>query len=152
MTLRERQLFFAFLWAILLLGCAGSETKPKVAVLEVRKPLLAEEDCIPPAEVQEALAARKFGFQDCYQEELLKDPSLSGTVTLEVTVEPSGQVAPIVVSRSDIESPRLVTCLSEVCSGLSFTQSSCRSRQTVEYPIRLARGSSEFALKSGGSD
>lgn len=147
MQLPERQALFVVLWALLPLACAGTEAKPQVAVLEASKPLLAEEDCIPPADVQKALAARKFGFQDCYQEELAKDPSLSGTVTLEVTVEPSGEVAPIVVSRSDIESSSLVTCLSEVCSGLSFSQLSCRSRQTVEYPIRLARGSSEFALK-----
>jgi hypothetical protein len=95
------------------------------------------EDCVEIVDVQRALAARNMAFQDCYSDGLARDPNLSGTVTLNVVIPPSGE------GRVEVASSTLA--IVEVAAGLEFEQDSCSVAQTVEYPVRLARGSSEFA-------
>jgi hypothetical protein len=102
------------------------------------------EDCVEIVDVQRALAARNMAFQDCYSDGLARDPNLSGTVTLNVVIPPSGE-GRVEVASSTLASTTVAECIVEVAAGLEFEQDSCSVAQTVEYPVRLARGSSEFA-------
>lgn len=119
----------------------ATESSSRAAIAAV------EEDCVSPNDIQKALSARSMGFQDCYADALANDPMLSGTVTLHVVVPPSGQVSKVTASDSSINNSSVVRCIEEVASGLSFPQEECSLAQSVEYPVRLARGSSEFALR-----
>lgn len=106
-----------------------------------------DEDCVALTDVQSALSARNMAFQDCYAEGLVLDPTLRGTVTLEVVIPPSGKVEQVRVASSDLTSAKVADCIAEVAGDLAFPQESCELPQTVEYPVRLARGSSEFATR-----
>lgn len=130
------------------LGCASTPAiAPSPEVARKTSPVESNEHCVSATDIQRALAARSLGFQDCYVDGLAVEPTLAGTVTLEVIVPPSGRVERVHAQSSTVESPRVVSCIEEVASNLSFDQATCRTAQVVEYPVRLGRGSSEFALR-----
>jgi hypothetical protein len=142
-----RAALFSFL--PLVVACTSATAPaPKGAPAPQRAQVAqVEEDCVSPNDIQKALSARSMGFQDCYADALANDPTLSGTITLEVVVPPSGQVSKVTARESSLNNPSVVRCIEEVASGLTFPQEECSLAQSVEYPVRLARGSSEFALR-----
>jgi|GEM_PF-3177439 len=143
----RRALLLGF--TILSVACSSATPPPETARAGGPAPEVAAnrrfEDCVAIMDVQRALAARNMAFQDCYADGLSLDPQLRGTVTLSVVIPPSGSVKHVRVASSDLGSDKVDTCIAEVAGGLEFEQESCSMPQTVEYPVHLARGSSEFA-------
>ena len=132
----------------LSLACGGTPPPQQASsqTARVAKPSHRKfEDCVAVSDVQRALEARKMAFQDCYADGLSIDPELKGTVTLNVVIPPSGELVEVRVASSDLSSEKVTACIAEVAGGLTFEQETCSLPQTVEYPVRLARGSSEFA-------
>jgi len=131
---------------VVCMACGSQAPAPRPTTPRARvQEAVPSEDCVPLQEVQRALSARNMAFQDCYVDGLSLDPNLSGTVTLRVVIPPSGEAAEIAIASSDLANERVDQCIVEVAGGLAFAQRTCRLPQTVEYPVRLARGSSEFA-------
>ncbi|MCH2109191.1 MAG: AgmX/PglI C-terminal domain-containing protein [Polyangiaceae bacterium] len=123
-------------------ACASPQATPSTQVETASAP----EDCVDYAEIQKVLMARDMAYQDCYADGLANNPELKGTVTLSFTIPPTGHVEKVSVASSDLGSSDVETCIAEVASDLDFQQSSCQLAKRIEYPVRLQRGSSEFAL------
>lgn len=133
---------------VLALSCASPPTSTSPSTVATKSAATElRENCVSAADIQRALSARTMAFQDCYVDGLAVEPTLAGTVTLEVVVPPSGHVERVRAQSSTLSSARVVACIEEVASNLSFEQATCRTAQVVEYPVRLGRGSSEFALR-----
>ncbi|HSC88145.1 MAG TPA: AgmX/PglI C-terminal domain-containing protein [Polyangiaceae bacterium] len=132
------------------LACSSAQPAPRAAspvaavTVETEEETARFEDCVEVAEVQRVLTARNVAFQDCYADGLALDPNLRGTVTLGVHIPPSGE-GRVHITASTLGNASVTRCIAEVASGISFEQQSCSVAQSVEYPVRLARGSSEFA-------
>lgn len=128
-------------------GQTAAPVQSAPRALVVAEVVEEDEDCVPLQDVQRALAARNIAFQDCYADGLAVDPTLNGTVTLAVVIPPSGEVDDVSISSTDLASEGVTACIVEVARGLSFAQESCPMAQKIEYPVRLRRGSSEFATR-----
>lgn len=147
LTMRRAALLGSTLPLLFLLACSKTSTPPArtARAVEVAQQVEVTESCATAQQIQRTLSARNMAFQDCYAEGLARDPMLQGTVTLSLVIPPSGEVDEVRVSSSDLKSDSVSRCIAEVATGIIFPQESCSLAQTVEYPVRLARGSSEFA-------
>jgi hypothetical protein len=72
----------------------------------------------------------------CYQQALFKQPTLAGRMVVNFQVNPHGQVLDLSVRETTLESPQLVTCVSESMRGWEFPPTPTYDGVTeVNYPF-----------------
>ncbi|RMG20127.1 MAG: hypothetical protein D6729_03505, partial [Deltaproteobacteria bacterium] len=72
------------------------------------------------AEVIETINKHLGAIQGCYERALLKNPSLSGKITFEWTVRPSGRVSNPREKSSTLSSPQVSQCIIRVIRKMRF--------------------------------
>lgn len=87
------------------------------------------------AMVPKRLRARIPAIKRCYEDELLKDSSLSGTVTMVFTIEESGGVSDASASQNTTGSEALAACVAEELLLLRFDAGPKGGGVTFEYPF-----------------
>lgn len=87
--------------------------------LAARLPQLAS---VPPSpeEVMAIASARRAHSSACYERVLKRDPSLAGTLTLQMNVGPAGQVLRTRVGDDTLHDPQVIGCLRHEVAGWLF--------------------------------
>ncbi len=73
-----------------------------------------------PEEVMEVVRNHRRQTTACYEHSLKRDPTLAGTVTLEIHVGPTGQVAGTRIEKDSLRDEEVVECLRREASSLAF--------------------------------
>lgn len=89
------------------------------------------------SEIQKVVNAHLFQVQGCYERQLAKDPSISGKISYEWVVDPSGGVSSVRIGRSTIHSVEVTTCIQSAIAGWKFPQPQGGS-VTVTYPFAFS--------------
>jgi TonB family protein len=87
-------------------------------------------------EIQKVVNAHMYQIQNCYERQLIKDPSLSGKVVLEWTISGSGGVAGVRVRQSSLSSNDAATCMQAAVGGWRFPPPQ-GGNVTVNYPFNF---------------
>lgn len=87
------------------------------------------------AMVPKRLRVRIPAIKRCYEDELLKDSSLSGTVTMVFTIEESGRVGDASASQNTTGSEALAACVAQELLLLRFDSGPKGGGVTFEYPF-----------------
>jgi hypothetical protein len=115
-----------------LVGCSAAQAAPaphgtgpqapevKVGALTVKGPF-------PKAKVAEMLAKHHNRLQFCYEQRLVKTPSIAGTSTLAITILPNGHVFEASVDKSIDD--ELSLCLKHVISESSFGEPPAKTEE-----------------------
>ncbi len=91
-----------------------------------------------PPEVIQRIVRQNFGrFRGCYEAGLVRNPSLSGTVTTRFVIDHGGAVASAVDGGSSLPDPAVTACVVRAFSGVSFPQPDW-GIVTVNYPIQFS--------------
>ncbi len=78
--------------------------------------------------------------RSCYNAGLLKDPSLSGKVSVQFTIAPTGKVAVAVVSSSTVSDKDVGNCIAKAVKRWKFPKPAGGGNVVVTYPFVLAPG------------
>jgi hypothetical protein len=98
------------------------------------------------AVIQETIIANRQPVRDCYDKGRKELPDLKGTMTIEIVLDPDGNVrsAKLNAEKSDIKSPAVVSCSVDALKKIKFPPSSRGMETTVNYPF-------DFRPDGGGS-
>jgi hypothetical protein len=107
-------------------GKEPGELRLALARAPVREPDTA------PIEIESMVKRRGTQIRACYERRLKRDPQLSGTVSLRLSVGSAGQVTRVAVEESTIPDPLVAECLKREAAGWSF---SVGRNATVVYPF-----------------
>jgi TonB family protein len=105
-----------------------------------------KEETRTTAVIQETVKANRQPVRDCYDKGRKEIGDLKGTMTIKFTLDPDGKVkkAELVLERSDIKAPSVVTCAIDAIKKIKFPPSSRGMETTVDYPF-------DFRPDGGGS-
>jgi TonB family protein len=105
-----------------------------------------KEETRTTAMIQETVKANRQPVRDCYDKGRKEIGDLKGTMTIKFTLDPDGKVkkAELVLERSDIKAPSVVTCAIDAIKKIKFPPSSRGMETTVDYPF-------DFKPDGGGS-
>lgn len=76
----------------------------------------------------------------CYNQGLIRDPSLSGRVVIRFVIDSIGNVSTAVVSESELPDPKVGTCIARTVKRWSFPKSPGGGQVLVNYPFVLSPG------------
>ncbi|MDY0000647.1 MAG: AgmX/PglI C-terminal domain-containing protein [Polyangia bacterium] len=84
------------------------------------------------------MAGAKTQLSDCYRQALVRNPKLSGTMALSMTVERnSTAISAVSVLERPGEDAALDQCIIQVTSGLNVSNAP-KVKVTAEYPLTLS--------------
>jgi len=89
------------------------------------------------AVIQDTVKANRQPVRDCYDKGRKEIGDLKGTMTIKFTLDPDGKVkkAELVLERSDIKAPAVVSCAIDAIKKIKFPPSSRGMETTVDYPF-----------------
>ncbi|MFT3767243.1 MAG: AgmX/PglI C-terminal domain-containing protein [Minicystis sp.] len=91
-----------------------------------------------PAEVIQRILRQNYGrFRFCYEQGLVKNPALQGTVRTQFVIGRDGSVASAQNAGSDLPDQEVVSCVTRAFYGISFPQPE-GGIVTVTYPIAFS--------------
>jgi hypothetical protein len=91
-----------------------------------------------PPEVLQRVVRQNFGpLRQCYEQGLIKSPTLAGRVSVRFVIGRDGSVANVKNGGSDLPDRAVVNCVFRVYYGLSFPEPE-GGIVTVTYPIQFA--------------
>jgi outer membrane biosynthesis protein TonB len=109
-----------------------------------------EGDGLTRDQIKAVVTKARAKVQYCYEKELLKDPSLQGTVTVEFVIRANGGVG---VSKAS-GMAKIDSCVADVFKALKFPRPKGGGAVSVRYPyvLKTADGSASAgaASKKGG--
>ena len=79
----------------------------------------------------------KIQYDRIYRGALRKDPTLAGSVTLKLDIQPDGSVSSCTIPDTELNDKRLLRRLTSKCKQMSFKPRSGIAVTTVEFPIRF---------------
>ena len=107
--------------------------EPTSGDLRVSLPREIAESTPPgPDEVQQVMGARRHQISACYERSLKRDPSLAGSVTLQMRIGPAGQVLGTRVESNTLRDELTVSCLRNEAAGWVFKRA---RNATIVYPF-----------------
>ena len=106
------------------------------------EPAKIESKTAAPEEVQQVVGGRRRQIAACYQRVLKRDPSLAGTVTLELRIGPAGQVLSTKVDADTLSETQVTECLRQEAKGWMF-ESARNSTYAIEKIAREDLGMSK---------
>jgi hypothetical protein len=100
----------------------------------VAPPAMQGEGHLDRGEIQRVINAHIYQVQGCYERQLMKDPSLSGKVSFQWLITPSGAVSSVRVGSSTLRSTEATTCIQSAIGRWTFPAPQGGS-VTVTYPF-----------------
>ena len=97
-------------------------------------PAMQGEGHLARGDIQRVINAHISQVQGCYERQLMKDPSLSGKVSFQWVISPSGAVNGVRVGQSSLHSGEVTNCIQAAIQGWIFPQPQGGS-VTVTYPF-----------------
>jgi hypothetical protein len=97
-------------------------------------PAIQGEGHLDRGEIQRVINAHIYQVQGCYERQLMKDPGLSGKVSYQWVITPSGAVSGVRVGQSSLRSVEATTCIQSAIAGWKFPSPQGGS-VTVTYPF-----------------
>ncbi len=97
--------------------------------------------CLSPRIVRDAVRRRVAQVRGCYERGLVYDHDLSGRVSVELEIGPSGDVDHLTVHDDSLGSRRVVSCIEEQLESLSFPSFDGCESVVVRYPFRFSESS-----------
>jgi hypothetical protein len=97
-------------------------------------PAMQGEGHLDRGEIQRVINGHIYQVQGCYERQLMKDPSLSGKVSFQWLITPSGAVSNVRVGQSSLRSVEATSCIQGAIAGWKFPQPQGGS-VTVTYPF-----------------
>lgn len=97
-------------------------------------PAIQGEGHLDRGEIQRVINGHIYQVQGCYERQLMKDPSLSGKVSFQWLITPSGAVSGVRIGQSTLRSVEATTCIQSAIAGWKFPQPQGGS-VTVTYPF-----------------
>jgi hypothetical protein len=88
-------------------------------------------------EIQKVINAHIHELQGCYERQLIASPNLSGKVTFEWIISPTGAVSVVKIKSSSLSSNEATSCMQAAIRRWMFPAPS-GGQVTVVYPIALA--------------
>ena len=74
-------------------------------------------------------------YRKCYERELLKNPSLAGTIAMEFVIQADGAVASASIASTTIGSPAVEQCVADAVKQLVFPPTQGGGSEKVSYPL-----------------
>ena len=90
-------------------------------------------------EIRVVMQRNQVRYGDCYERELLKTPSLAGTIVMEFVVRADGAVASASVASTTIGSPAVEQCIADAVKQLVFPPPRGGGILKVSYPLVFRR-------------
>jgi hypothetical protein len=97
-----------------------------------REPAVEREPASAPVEMEKVVRERARQIRACYERQLKRDPTLAGTVSLQLRVGSAGQVTHVRVEESTLSDPAVAACLVREAAGWLFVHG---RNATVVYPF-----------------
>jgi protein TonB len=88
-------------------------------------------------EVRLVFETFNVNYDRLYRSALRKDPTLEGTVTLAVTIQPGGSVSSCKAAKSELKDAKLIRRIESKCKQMTFENRPKVDVMKVEYPIRF---------------
>ena len=88
-------------------------------------------------QIREVMRAHQGEIRYCYERELVKNPSLAGTVVVKLVIGASGTVASATVASSTLASPPVEDCIARAVTSFTFPPPRGGGIVIVSYPYRL---------------
>jgi hypothetical protein len=92
---------------------------------------------LPPAVVQRIVRSRQSSIRYCYEKALLKNPKLSGKITVRFAIAANGSVANVTKKGGGVE-PAVDSCVLGVFKRLRFPSRQGGGVVVVNYPLIFA--------------
>ncbi len=90
-----------------------------------------------PAEIQATIRTARSQMRGCYEQALKRDKKLTGTILLDLVIEPDGSLSRNAIGdKSTLRDKGLESCLSAAMAELSFPASH-GDKVTVSYPLLM---------------
>lgn len=89
--------------------------------------------------IRRVVRAHLGEVRDCYNQELVEHPTVSGRVTMQFTIGPDGSVPAAVVANSDVPA-RVGECIAVAIRGWKFPRPQGGGNAVVTYPFLLTPG------------
>lgn len=90
------------------------------------------------AHVSRAIQSRISVIRSCYERQLRANPDLAGKVTIEFTVEQSGDVVNARATENTTRDERVASCIVGTVSRLRFDPAPTDASVTLNYPFVFA--------------
>ena len=112
---------------------ADSGDSAGVVGVEEDAPALGRDEAVVKKVIDSHMPAIKY----CYNKELRKDASLSGTVVVRFTVNDKGDVAEAVVDVSTLENETVETCMVSEIKSWDFPEPRGGIEVVINYPFKF---------------
>jgi predicted component of type VI protein secretion system len=97
-------------------------------------PAMQGEGHLSRGEIQRVINAHIYQVQGCYERQLMKDPTISGKISFQWVISPSGAVNGVRVGQSSLHSGEVAGCIQQAIQGWIFPQPQGGS-VTITYPF-----------------
>ena len=97
---------------------------------------IPKSDFLAQSKIEEILNGKKNDFFRCYGQLIQKEEQAHGQLLLSFEILPTGKVASVNVTKSDINQPTFLSCLKEVVLRTIFPPFSGRAMTTV-FPLKF---------------
>jgi hypothetical protein len=111
----------------------GSHT---VKTVQLRQGMTMVSGRLPPEVIQVVVRQNLGRFRGCYTEGLRRDPKLKGRVSTKFVIARDGSVASAADAGSDLPDPKVVACVVDAFTHLTFAEPE-GGIVTVVYPFRF---------------
>jgi TonB family protein len=88
--------------------------------------------------VVSTIKTRIRAIQMCYEQQLRRNPTLAGKVTIEFTIQPRGNVTDVHVKENSTNDPAVATCVANTVGGFRFNPGPQGGSVTYSYPFVFA--------------
>jgi len=95
---------------------------------------------LPKADIDGAVKDRMGGIRGCYQRELLKNPNLSGTVTVKFVIAPDGSVRSADIKSTTWNDAQVEGCIAEALLRCEFPEPTGGGIVIVSCPFVFTPG------------
>lgn len=97
---------------------------------------IKKSDVLAQSKIEEILSTKKNDFFRCYGQLIQKEEQAHGQLLLSFEILPTGKVATVDVTKTDINQPSFLSCLKEVVMRTTFPPFSGKSITTV-FPLKF---------------
>jgi hypothetical protein len=109
-----------------------------VPTVEVNEPMVGVTD---KDVIRRVVRMHIHEIRDCYNQALVKDPTLAGKIAIEFTIGPSGKVEESKATDvTGLADPELPKCIADAIATWTFPEPRGGGRVTVSYPFNLVPG------------
>ncbi len=93
-----------------------------------------------PGDVRSVVVKQARALRRCYEEGMDSDAVLRGRVSLELEIDPAGNVVRASVARGRFADPTVTDCMARAARGWSFSATDAQRHSVVSLPVTLGPG------------